>query len=68
MGPGERTCSARIPTYALVLSTFFSSRGVLFRALLFVGLYFVGLLSGLVASLVLRRSATKGKSLCKPAM
>ncbi len=57
------TCSARIPTYALVLSTFFSSRGVAFRALLFVGLYFVGILSGLIASLVLRRSATKGKSL-----
>jgi ferrous iron transport protein B len=57
------TCSARIPTYALVLSTFFSSRGVLFRAALFVGLYFVGILSGLVASLVLRRSAIKGKSL-----
>ncbi len=57
------TCSARIPTYALVLSTFFSSRGVLFRALLFVSLYFVGILSGLVASLILRRSATKGRTL-----
>jgi ferrous iron transport protein B len=31
--------------------------------MLFVGLYFVGILSGLVASLVLRRSATKGRSL-----
>jgi ferrous iron transport protein B len=57
------TCSARIPTYALLLSTFFAARGAWFRALLFVGLYFAGILSGLVASLVLRRSATRGKSL-----
>jgi ferrous iron transport protein B len=57
------TCSARIPTYALVLSTFFGGRGVWFRAMLFVGLYFSGILAGLVASLVLRRSATRGKSL-----
>ena len=57
------TCSARIPTYALVLSTFFAGRGAWVRALLFVGLYFFGILSGLVASLVLRRSATRGRSL-----
>lgn len=57
------TCSARIPTYALVLSTFFAGRGVWFRALIFVALYFAGVLFGLLASFVLRRSATKGRTL-----
>lgn len=57
------TCSARIPTYALLLSTFFAHKGPLFRALIFVGLYFVGILLGLIASLVLRKTVTRGKSL-----
>jgi ferrous iron transport protein B len=57
------TCSARIPTYALILGTFFASRGAWFKALAFVGLYASGVLAGLVASLVLRRTATRGKSL-----
>lgn len=56
-------CSARLPTYALLLAAFFSDRSVFFRAALFVGLYFSGILSALVASWVLRRTATKGKSL-----
>jgi ferrous iron transport protein B len=57
------TCSARIPTYALVLGTFFAGYGAWRKSLLFVALYFAGLLSGLVASLLLRRSATKGRAL-----
>lgn len=57
------TCSARLPTYGLVLAAFFSDRSALFRAGLFVGLYFAGILSGLLASWVLRRTATKGKGL-----
>lgn len=57
------TCSARLPTYSLLLSTFFAERSALFRASLFVGLYFSGILSGLTASLVLRRTTTRGKSL-----
>ena len=57
------TCSARLPTYGLVLATFFGHRSALFRAFIFVGLYFAGILSALVASLVLRRTATRGKSL-----
>jgi ferrous iron transport protein B len=57
------TCSARLPTYALVLATFFSGRSALFRAFLFVGLYFSGIFAALVASWVLRRTAMKGKSL-----
>jgi ferrous iron transport protein B len=71
--PGERlttilviplmTCSARIPTYALLLGAFFAHRSPLFRSALFVGLYFAGILSGAAASAVLRRSATSGRSL-----
>jgi ferrous iron transport protein B len=57
------TCSARVPTYALILTTFFPARGALFKALLFVALYFIGIFSGLIASLVLRRTATHGRSL-----
>ncbi|WP_437278479.1 ferrous iron transporter B [Sorangium sp. So ce375] len=57
------TCSARIPTYALLLTTFFASYGAWVQALLFVGLYFSGILAGLIASLVLRRTATRGRSL-----
>jgi ferrous iron transport protein B len=57
------TCSARLPTYALVLTTFFAAHGAWFKAGVFVALYFTGILSGLVASLVLRRTATKGRSL-----
>jgi ferrous iron transport protein B len=57
------TCSARLPTYALVLATFFAGRSALFRSGLFVGLYFSGIFSALVASWVLRRTATRGKSL-----
>ena len=57
------TCSARLPTYALVLQAFFSGHSALFRACIFVGLYFAGIFAGLVASFVLRRTATKGKSL-----
>jgi ferrous iron transport protein B len=57
------TCSARIPTYALLLATFFGHRSALFRSSVFVALYFAGMLSGLVASLVLRKTATRGRSL-----
>jgi ferrous iron transport protein B len=57
------TCSARLPTYGLVIATFFASRSAFFKAGLFVSLYFAGILMALVASLVLRRTATKGKGL-----
>jgi ferrous iron transport protein B len=57
------TCSARLPTYGLVLATFFAHRSALFKSVIFVGLYFAGILSALVASLVLRKTATKGKGL-----
>ncbi|APR79264.1 Ferrous iron transport protein B [Minicystis rosea] len=57
------TCSARIPTYALILTAFFAHRSALFRSGVFVSLYFAGMLAGLVASLVLRRTAMRGRSL-----
>jgi len=57
------TCAARIPTYGLLLTAFFASRGVLFRALVFVGLYAAGVGSAMVASAVLRRTAVRGRSL-----
>lgn len=57
------TCSARLPTYGLVIATFFAHRSPLFRAFVFVALYFAGMLTALVASWVLRRTATKGKGL-----
>ena len=57
------TCSARLPTYGLVLATFFAGKSSFTKALIFVGLYFAGIFSGLLASLVLRRTATKGRGL-----
>jgi len=57
------TCAARIPTYGLLLTAFFASRGALFRALVFVGLYAAGVLSAMLASAVLRRTAVRGRSL-----
>jgi ferrous iron transport protein B len=58
------TCAARIPTYALLIQAFFAHRSPWFRSGLFVGLYFAGILTGLVASLVLGRAIPRaGKSL-----
>jgi ferrous iron transport protein B len=57
------TCSARVPTYALVISAFFSAHGALFKSVIFVGLYFAGIFSGLIASLVLRKTAVGGRAL-----
>ncbi len=56
------TCSARIPTYGLILAAFFHGRPVL-QAVLFVALYLSGIVAAVVVSLVLRRSATKGRRL-----
>jgi ferrous iron transport protein B len=57
------TCSARLPTYALVISSFFRGHSALYRSCIFVGLYFSGIFAALIASWVLRRTATKGKGL-----
>ncbi len=50
------TCSARIPTYGLLITTFFSDRAPWFKGAMFVGLYFAGVFFGFVASVVLGRS------------
>jgi ferrous iron transport protein B len=57
------TCSARLPTYGLVIAAFFAGHSALAKAGIFVSLYFAGILTALVASLVLRRTATKGRGL-----
>lgn len=57
------TCSARLPTYSLLISTFFSDRGALFQSLLFLSLYALGLLSAAIASAVLRRTVVRGRPL-----
>ncbi|MDP3238162.1 MAG: ferrous iron transporter B [Myxococcales bacterium] len=53
------TCSARIPTYGLLITTFFAAKSVWFRGGLFVALYFAGLGFGLIASLVLGRTVKR---------
>ncbi len=57
------TCSARIPTYAVLLSAFFAARGAWFRAGVFVALYVFGVASGMLASALLRRTVTRGRAL-----
>lgn len=71
--PGERlaailviplmTCSARIPTYGVLIKAFFDHRGVVVRAFLFIALYVAGLVAGLLASAVLQRRITRGRRL-----
>ncbi len=53
------TCSARIPTYGLLITTFFAAKSVWFRGGLFVALYFAGLGFGLIASLVLGKTVKR---------
>ena len=53
------TCSARIPTYGLLITTFFAERSAWIKGAMFVGLYFAGVLSAFVASLVLGRTVKR---------
>jgi ferrous iron transport protein B len=57
------TCSARLPTYALLVSTFFGKWGALGKGAIFTALYLAGIAGALVASAVLRRFAIRGRSL-----
>jgi len=50
------TCSARIPTYGLLIAAFFRHRSALFQAALFVCLYSAGILAGFLASLVIGKT------------
>jgi ferrous iron transport protein B len=57
------TCSARVPTYSLLISTFFAHRGALFQSALFVALYAAGIVAGAVASAAVRKTVVKGRPL-----
>jgi ferrous iron transport protein B len=57
------TCSARLPTYSLLISTFFAHRGALFQSMVFVSLFALGVISGAIASAVIRRTAVRGRPL-----
>ncbi len=73
--PGERLatilviplmgCSARLPVYTLLISTFFGESAVR-RAAIATGLYAAGVLSGLVAARVLRASVARGNGRALP--
>ncbi len=53
------TCSARIPTYGLLIAAFFRQRGALFQAAVFVCLYSAGILAGFFASLVVGKAVER---------
>lgn len=58
------TCSARIPTYALLIEAFFGHASAWRKAALFVGLYFAGITLGVLASLVIGKAVKRaGRSL-----
>lgn len=57
------TCSARLPTYSLLISTFFAHRGALFQSMVFVSLFALGVISGAIASAVIRRTTVRGRPL-----
>jgi ferrous iron transport protein B len=60
------TCSARIPTYGLLIAAFFRHRSALFQAAIFVSLYCAGILSGLIASLVIGKTTERRGSRSLP--
>jgi ferrous iron transport protein B len=57
------TCSARIPTYGLLLATFLAASGPLVQSLVFVGLYLLGILFACLVSMVLQKTVQKGNAL-----
>ncbi len=60
------TCSARIPTYSLLIGTFFATRGPLFRGGIFLFLYFAGIFLGGLASLVIGKVSSAGRGHALP--
>ncbi|HEX4513037.1 MAG TPA: ferrous iron transporter B [Polyangiaceae bacterium] len=60
------TCSARIPTYGLIIAAFFRHRSALFQAFVFVCLYSAGILAGFFASLVIGKMTEKRGSRSLP--
>ncbi len=55
------TCSARLPTYALFITTFFPHWSSLSRALLFVALYVSGIGFGFAAASVIGKTVQRGR-------
>ncbi len=53
------TCSARIPTYGLLITTFFVGRSAWFKSAAFVALYAAGVGSAFLASFILGRTVKK---------
>src|SRR6185436_14470483 len=51
------TCSARLPTYGLVIATFFVAHSAFFKAGVFESLYAAGIVMSLLVALILRRTA-----------
>lgn len=58
------TCSARLPVYAVVIGAFIPAREVLpgvgLQGLVLLALYVAGIASAMIASIVIRRTATRG--------
>lgn len=57
------TCSARIPTYALLVAAFFPGKSAWFRSLVFVALYAAGAALAVAAGAALRRTIVRGRGL-----
>jgi ferrous iron transport protein B len=57
------TCSARVPTYALLVSAFLPGQGALVRSLVFMALYALGAVFAVLAGAVLRRTVVRGQGL-----
>lgn len=55
-------CSARVPTYALLIQTFFGERSAWFKSGLFMGLYFAGLVCAATGSWIIHRAVRPGNS------
>jgi ferrous iron transport protein B len=57
------TCSARIPTYGLLIAAFMASSGALVQSLVFVSLYALGIIFACLVSFVLQKTVKKGNAL-----
>ncbi len=61
------TCSARLPVYAVIIGAFVPAAsigpGIGLQGLVLFGLYVAGIVGAMLATLVLRRTVTKGKGL-----
>ncbi|MBM3928369.1 MAG: ferrous iron transporter B [Sphingomonadales bacterium] len=58
------TCSARLPVYAVIIGAFIPARQVLpgvgLQGLVLLALYLAGIVSAMLAAVLIRRTATKG--------